>query len=387
MQQRHLELIHAARGAAALVVVVLHIGVWERLIGVPKPVFAWVESFGAGAVDLFFVLSGFVMTWAYPQPIRRPAALLEFLFARLWRILPLYWVAFPLAILQVRWLYDPIPGTSSYLLGWFFLIPQAVPNVYLPVAWTLPHELTFYLMFALLLPLPSRWRCLAVGLASLVNCVLQSGFLEDPSTWHPVWQLVGNPLLGEFALGMLAAELVRSRVRVPVRGLFFLGFAWMAFWLAQAAFNGTLAAWKAEPSLRLVGFGLGAFAIVLGLAASEVQGRLRAPQFLLRAGDASYSIYLIHLPVCSTLFGLTLRHWPHHMLPHLAWVAAMLVLGIASGWLLHIAVERPLLKFRKRITRSIRAVVRRGKRVHPHGESRRGLRAAGEPCAVSSAHP
>src|SRR5688572_474363 len=90
---RHLQNVQALRGAACLMVVVYHLQVWDAAFGNPTPVFREVRRFGFAGVDLFFVLSGFIITATNLRHVGRPAAVPGYLFRRLWRVYPTYWAA------------------------------------------------------------------------------------------------------------------------------------------------------------------------------------------------------------------------------------------------------------------------------------------------------
>ncbi len=102
-----------------------------------------------------------------------------------------------------------------------------------------------------------------------------------------------------------------------------------------------------DPARRVLVFGPAAAALVGHVVARERAGRLRPPAWLLRVGDASYSIYLTHMPVVYALWLVTIR-WPHERAPHAAWLLLLFAAMVGSGFVLHYAVERPLLHLTRR---------------------------------------
>jgi peptidoglycan/LPS O-acetylase OafA/YrhL len=93
---RQIRSLQALRGVACLMVVLLHAGNWEPSTHPKTLLLAWARPFGWAGVDLFFVLSGFIITWTQERNLGRPAAVGSYLWRRLWRIYPIYlatWLA------------------------------------------------------------------------------------------------------------------------------------------------------------------------------------------------------------------------------------------------------------------------------------------------------
>ncbi|MGL4420416.1 MAG: acyltransferase family protein, partial [Gemmataceae bacterium] len=85
--------VQALRGLACLFVVLYHVAGWEQLVWPRIPVFGFYRYFGFAGVDLFFVLSGFIITHAHWKQIGQPRHLPTYLYRRLSRIYPVYWLA------------------------------------------------------------------------------------------------------------------------------------------------------------------------------------------------------------------------------------------------------------------------------------------------------
>src|SRR5687768_17002175 len=141
--------LQALRGLACLYVVLHHAGLWEKHVTyAPKPFFRVFIYTGYAGVDLFFVISGFILTWINWNHLGNPRRLPGHLFKRAWRVYPLMWLGW-LAMLGCflgitdRTLAHLAPELPHSLL----LIPPAPGGtVYtvLPVAWTLAYEVMFY---------------------------------------------------------------------------------------------------------------------------------------------------------------------------------------------------------------------------------------------------
>lgn len=298
--------IQYLRGIAALAVVAMHTG--------------WTYSdIGAAGVDVFFVISGFIMV----HVSRREPSPIMFLRARALRVVPLYWlltlVGAALAGL------DDIPRILASLAFW----PRAGWDgrdypVLLP-GWTLNYEVFFYFVFAATLLLPARRRlpALSVGLAGLVAF----GIAVHPA--HIAAATYTGPLLLEFLAG---AWLCRAWQQ---------GWAPKGRWgLLLAAFGALalLAQVRLGPSgdLRCMTWGLPAVLIVAGALGAEAGGRLPNVPGLRRLGDASYALYLTHLAVQKPLLPIL------HPLPLPIALPLVIVACVAVALAVHRWVEAPL---------------------------------------------
>ena len=284
---------------------------------------------GRAGVDLFFVISGVIMWRITAQREGRPAA---FLWARLTRVAPLYWlITLALAAVAALWpafLPNIHPGLSHLLLSLAFvphLDPNGLPFPLLPPGWTLDYEAIFYLVFAAALLAPRRRQAWIV--VAVLFLIVAAGLILD----DPVYILGANPLLWEFAAGIAVAILVEVGAAPGRRG------AWA---LIVAGFSGL-----AVPALlglfselgRPFIWGLPAGAIVFGALALERAEASRAWAWLTRLGDASYATYLVHLPaqaVVAHTLG-TANPW--------LFVPAALIASIGAGLACHRWVETPLI--------------------------------------------
>jgi peptidoglycan/LPS O-acetylase OafA/YrhL len=337
--------IQALRGLACLLVLLYHAAEWERLpaLGAECRLLAPFRFFGYAGVDLFFVLSGFIITWVHADHLGRPAALLSYAGRRLWRIYPAYWVC---------WLVGALPRLqrlgAGEAAGYLLLLPRQgtepfpqgslqAGNLGIPQSWTLVYELLFYLLFAGFFLLPRRcflplllgWFLAAVAFAA---CRPEVGFLAS---------LPVQPLVLEFLLGCFAALVVRRGVNVPAGACIVLGVAWFA--LGGYLHVAGLTSGAQDPRHRVLAFGIPAALLVGGLTARERAGSPLLPRWLRPLGDASYSIYLTHVLVFGLVFKRTLG-MSHRPLPHLLWLALMTGAALAVGYLFHLGVERPLLR-------------------------------------------
>jgi exopolysaccharide production protein ExoZ len=274
--------IQYLRAIAAILVVVQHANSGPIHLDIIRPELA---IFG---VDLFFVISGYIM-WATTVAAERTPG--QFWVARITRIVPLYW-AFTSLYLVIVLLHPAAlqhPSTDLvHIVKSYAFVPAVHPALggILPVyslGWTLNYEMFFYLVFGIALLVRSRAARLATVTVALGGLV-SAGFAWRPT--DPILQTYTSELLLEFLCGTLiaaASEHLMSwgaRAAAPILGI-------AALWLV-AVHAGRLSGG------HFVMFGLPAALTAAGLLALERTLRTRPLSTGLLVGDASYSLYLCH---------------------------------------------------------------------------------------------
>jgi exopolysaccharide production protein ExoZ len=312
------------RGAAAIGVVAFHACQWSgRDFAV-----------GAAGVDVFFLISGFVLWLSIERTSPSPRA---FLGARVLRVAPLYWLA-TLIYALAAWRWPALapevhPQAAHILLSLAFMPhidPVGGPFPLLPSGWTLVYEAFFYgaVAVALALPKDQRFKALAgvLGLTSLLGLA-----------YRDAYTLLANPLLLEFLAG---AGLARHWARRRSGGCAPLG--WRTGLIGLAAGIGALALEQAlgvqDDIWRPVLFGVPAFAILTGALALEAPLRRSGAWAwaLVRLGDASYALYLSHLLAVSAVWCLT-PCWPAETR-----IALSMLVALATGLGCWAWIERPM---------------------------------------------
>lgn len=289
----------------------------------------------AAAVDVFFTISGFVMTWAM---LHRPLPAGEFLWNRMARVLPIYWlVTLAVVALALAGLMPRMEITLEAVAKSLLFIPyDVVPPQPMPLVapgWTLNYEAWFYLLCALALLLPAR-RGIAALLGALCALGVIGLVLQPQAAWLRVWT---DPLLFEMAAGG-AIALLHARGWTPGRAL---GAALIAAAIGLLVLQEILGL-PGWPLSRFLLWGVPAAMIVLGALAFE-PARERAwmrPFSVL--GDASYSLYLTHVLVVATVIRLVGTE-------SLALVLLLsFLLAVAVGVACFHLVERPAMRWLRR---------------------------------------
>ncbi|WP_375458608.1 acyltransferase family protein [uncultured Enterovirga sp.] len=289
--------IQVLRAAAALSVAALHAEHDGKLraaaaagVSVSPSIFPW----DAG-VDVFFVISGFVMVYASGRLFGRKGAFREFLARRIARIVPLYWLTTTLFLLVLalrpELVHSP-PTTATAVVSSYLFLPFARPDgIVQPVytlGWTLNYEMFFYGLFALALALPRRLAVATAG-AALGMLVLLG------LAWGPLPQPLGfwtDTLLLEFAFGMALGLLRAEGVTLGLAPRLALALAAL-LWLGWV--GGDAATTSALPRALLFGLPAAALVAACGFAPSRARSQESGWERAGTAvGDASYAVYLLH---------------------------------------------------------------------------------------------
>ena len=333
--------IQILRFAAAMLVVVMHItqAISVHIAGTGADSY-WRS--GSAGVDIFFVISGFVMGASTGNPAatvrKRASAAWVFIKRRLLRIAPLYWfytllkVATLLVLpdLASRFTLDPVHLAASLLF-----IPDMAPwhliEPVLPVGWTLNFEMLFYLVFAAAIALgaPKILFCLLVFLVILI-----CGHLFPESV---ALAFYAKSIVFEFIFGICISHACKSwKQPPPLVGLvaIFSGIFYIFFidWDGNAD--------------RMATWGAGAALLVIGAVWMEPWiTRIAAAKRLSFFGDASYSIYLSHTFVVPA----TVLAFMEAGVRDPVLIMAATILGVVvAGSISYVWIERPMTNALKR---------------------------------------
>ncbi len=338
--------VEAGRGIAAILVVLLHSG---SILSNPKSFgrtpFGPLFSFGHAGVDFFFVLSGFVILFAHFKDLNRIGRLGTYFIRRLTRIYPPYWAAstIMLAIFFISPSHTGRETTLPVIIRSYLLFPQPGGPL-LSVAWSLQNEIIFYLMFAFLIV------NLRFGLAVFALWFVSvAGFTITGAATFP-WDALFTVFNLDFFMGMFAAYVLTHRTAIRWRPLLTAGG--LTFGLtAIAEILGRIDG-HATPARLL--YGVGSMLLIIGVAEGERSGAFQVSKLMAVLGSASYSIYLVHVPVLLVADqALRITHL-NQFLP--AEIAFLLCAGTAvvaavmfSRW-----IEFPLLNATRSAVKSLR---------------------------------
>jgi exopolysaccharide production protein ExoZ len=330
--------VQALRGVAACMVVVIH------------ATHEWAQKFqgskiwwpGQAGVDVFFVISGFVMVLSSHGKGHNNNPALRFLERRIIRVVPLYWIISSIVLMKF-WLLKLNPHLANYsfnvqtpfayVAASFLFIPyrNSIGEIepLLAAGWSLSFEMFFYLLFATALALRLNIiRFLTVAIVSLVTI----GLFYKP-TW-PVFIVLTQPIMLEFLAGTLIGHLIIKGYKIGPLLCFAMGAGSVAALLMVTG--------KAN-ELRLLQMGIPAALLVLCIVMQERRLGALCPAWMLVLGDISYSLYLVHMLVIAVIVKpLAMIAGSNSWLTELLATIALLCASILTSLLLYRFVERPL---------------------------------------------
>ena len=327
--------IQYLRGLAALLVLLSH-AAWkgEQYAGNPM---AWFHIGNAG-VDVFFVISGFVMCHTTKHKHGRPFDVVRFLGHRFSRIVPLYWTlsTAALAVFLVAPQLVNSGGGHTDILRSYFLIPTD-DKYLIQAGWTLSYELFFYGIFAVGLLMPRIrghvWTCLVLVALFLLGRVMESVNGGPPSS--ALTAFATDAILVNFTYGIALYHLYQRETLPPK-------LIWLVLGISVLWFVAVNQEWV-HMRMRCWRYGVPAFLLCWGL--SRLEGMFKRVPSRLGSyiGDASYSIYLVH-PFALAL-GAVLLKKVGLVSPGWLFVVCIVAVAMTAGFACYELVEKRLLQY------------------------------------------
>ncbi len=318
--------LQVLRVMAAVLVLITHSGFYasERL----DSSFKYWET-GAAGVDLFFVISGFVMVYSSVHLIGDRKGWLVFSQRRVIRIVPMYWLATTVKLVMM------VLAGEFVLHARFSLVDTVMSYLFLPtrnsdgnlfpllgVGWTLNFEMLFYLLFAVALFL----RVSVFRFVGPILFLLAAGAFFRQNDW-PAVSFYLNPIVLDFFLGMLIASACLRGKYLPCGAAVLSVFAGLVLLLV---FPVTI--WHTSLS------GVSAAMIIVGVVGLEAWFTW-IPRWLIYLADASYVIYLFH-PLVAPAAPMLLKklNMPYPLVS----IALSICFALLAGCFIHKLVEEPV---------------------------------------------
>ncbi len=347
--------VQILRGLAALSVVLFHYRFWlSPLYGdltIPNKYLSW----GSAGVDLFFVISGFIMFHITSKKSSGLKSALFFSVERLTRILPTYFIALFVAFYytwEVGYFVDPEKLQNLISALTFTPFIDAYPPLYIDaggifvIRWTLNYELYFYLIFSLCLLFNARVSGILLWiLATVVTGYALTGQVtlstSGYKTGTPELSFLTNPIIFEFALGILAGYTVKLAEKWNHKKKVAFSFL-TAIIFSYGASKGLIQGYS------LYTGAISYFVLVAFVINDKIITKI-TPSFFVMLGNISFSWYLLHNQIGSYISWQVEANNPGVM--HNAYgFAILLIISIFIAWLSHKYIEGILTsKIRNRI--------------------------------------
>lgn len=306
---------------------------------------------GAGAigVDIFFLISGFIMVYVSPPYVNREKPAWDFIVRRTIRVYPMYAIATSLivAIAFLRFYrhssIDALPPISlSRIVAAFAFVPTFDENgnvqPILGVGWTLFYEMFFYVCFTAVVAI---FRRRIIGPLAVIFCA------ANAIAWifgghDAISKFFANTIVFEFLFGCAIGSLFQRRAITTAYAwpLLFIGLGLM---IAGSTF-------AFPESARFIFWGIPSMIVLLSCLKLEF-AHIKSPRVPLLLGDASYSVYLFHVIVIYESRDIARKLIDLSRFPGDLVVLVCAILAIISGTIVYRLVEAPLNSFLLRLYR------------------------------------
>ncbi|MBN8246730.1 MAG: acyltransferase [Verrucomicrobia bacterium] len=335
--------LQSLRGIAALMVVLFHAGeIFKERFGA-----AWMGNvFRAGfvGVDVFFVISGFIILWVHQGDAGRPSSVRPYAIKRALRIFPLYWTVVLLKAAKDFAHLDPVVVACAFLL-----IPYPLPP-FINLSWTLTFEMVFYVSFVAVLLMGLRRGLAVVAAVMLGLAFLPRPFPDDGSVHATAVNFLFDQHVLGFLAGLAAAWALR-RWTIPRPHWFalagagaFLVSLGLTTWTGVTADHAVLS----HPAIRHTSlcFGVPTALLLVGLVGRELSGGRPVLGAFRRIGEWSYSLYLLHGFLIYNLTGIEPFRGALARHPMLLWLPVLSTLVAAAA--AYRCIEKPCVDLGRR---------------------------------------
>jgi exopolysaccharide production protein ExoZ len=366
--------IQFLRAVATLLVVYNHSIILQKIYSVSwQQNFFHLETFGCIGVDLFFVISGFIITYVANNYVGLKKGM-HFLMKRFWRINPIYYIACLLCLvvyLLQLWankipIESSLKNTISSFTDSILIIPTAEHiNLYTPllaVGWTLAFEWLFYLFFFILILCKAKHKTLL--LPCLILLSVACGLLLHSNDLRLIF--LTNPIMLEFVLGVIICQLFLKCKKIPVYiGVGCLGAGLISYILliifgfGNVSYHISVIVGKVSATRFLI-WGIPSSLIVAGCLFLDKNGRLNRlfnNKLAMLIGDASYSIYLLNLTIFNFLIIVYIKTGFFLPADAMIWIQMLFAVVISIGF--YRLVEKPLIQhmpiYMQNITQDLRS--------------------------------
>jgi exopolysaccharide production protein ExoZ len=324
--------IQMLRALAAIIVFFHHSLPHYVAINGKLSIFKAIAEWGFVGVDIFFIISGFVICHTTIRKERKIQNVSNFIKHRLFRIYLGYWPFFIISFLSTS-LFIPAKLGGINIMGSFFLLDSNMSNLLLPVTWSLTYELYFYVIFTFLFAFQEKTVRIIIP---VTLALLIARAILIPIDKASILSFLLSPYLIEFFAGAFLYTIYQKIERKRVI-LLAVSVGITAFWygIHIGAKNGPV---------RVFTMGLGSFSLVLTALLLEKYKIFRASGYIVELGDSSYTLYLCHLILLQLFYFTGFRTY---LFDHGQWFVeigfmAFIVFSIYVSHVFYRKIELPL---------------------------------------------
>lgn len=347
--------IQYMRGVAALVVVLFHFKVFLNNVYTQKDLGLILFNNGAVGVDLFFMLSGFIIAYS----TKKDSSSYNFFIKRFFRIYPVYAIMMLIMITFLPW----VQFDKTFIRSLFFLHKnyesQGPYFSYstIQAAWTLTYEVMFYALFVFSMIITHKYRIILTSILIIsLNLFFQLLFNDGYSivgsasanySGHFAFliKIFSSPMMLEFVVGMAIYSIYEIvTTNGNKKGVYTLmkytisislSYSIMCYMSGFNRFHG------------LTGFGLSAICVILPLVIYEKLYSMRKYESLLFLGNISYSMYISHLVILAVLNYTKPEFFTS--INGFSKLALMLIFTVIFSSIIHDFIEKPIISFSRKL--------------------------------------
>lgn len=351
IENKRLDFLQAFRGISAVMVTILHIRIHQNN-PMGNSLYDWLFAPGAAGVDLFFIISGFIMVYTTKGSDGSFQYFYSYMVKRISRIFPvymvltlIYWLVMLIAIEIVGSTFgygikDIVKSLLFYPLNVVSGEPPTLGAAVLYPGWTLNYEMYFYLVFGIsLLFKKLRWYALMAWIifTLVVLPIIKGGtpVLDARLSygWGSYLNLITSPMIWEFAAGVVIGIFYFAKFEIKnIQLVFFLrafSVAITAWWiLGNVAWGNGLGKWGAPLVI-----------LVLVFSITEKTFPMRIPKVMIWLGNISFSLYLVHPIILGPIFNILWETGFRASIRDVSFVAPLLVLSVAAAHISHKYLE------------------------------------------------
>jgi peptidoglycan/LPS O-acetylase OafA/YrhL len=323
--------IQYLRAIAILLVICTHLGYKDNQYG------SGVFNFNIGiiGVDIFFVISGFIMYYIMNDRGNGYYIIKSFLKHRIIRIIPLYWVLTTLALIMFFIFSENLSRTTETgILNSYFLYPSEYEK-YLDPAWTLSYEFYFYFLFSIGL-LFKKNRIIIVSSFLILFYTLSYMLPYN----NAMMQFLSNSIVFEFIYGMIIAYIYihtkQNKIKISIISiLIFIILIFLYFIDIQTG-------------IRALDFGIPSMFIVLSFIMIDEILQISKIKTLESIGNISYSLYLSHAFILAIIGVLYNKIKIHTLFSEILFIMTMFFSSLIFGYIIYIYLEKKLISYFKK---------------------------------------